>query len=135
MKLWTLLYAMIWLVFLDFILVLTPVGHRDFLVYGHAVLGGAVLVLAYANLTGIQRTGAPARLMRISRVILNFSVLQVILGVLLFLDLGIGFEILAGVSMRGLIDFVHVVIAFAVITQAASVATAYDMWEEKEFQP
>jgi len=27
----------------------------------------------------------------------------------------------------------HIVIALALLAQSASVATAYDMWEEKEF--
>ena len=32
-----------------------------------------------------------------------------------------------------MILFLHVVIGFAIITQAAAVAIAYDMWEDKEF--
>jgi hypothetical protein len=31
------------------------------------------------------------------------------------------------------INFLHVAVALAIITQAASSATAFDMWEEKEF--
>ncbi|MGQ0796413.1 MAG: hypothetical protein ACT4OI_00900 [Methanobacteriota archaeon] len=36
-------------------------------------------------------------------------------------------------TVWGLILFIHVVNAFAIITQAAAVAIAYDMWEDKEF--
>jgi hypothetical protein len=32
-----------------------------------------------------------------------------------------------------MILFLHVMIGFAIITQAAAVAIAYDMWEDKEF--
>jgi hypothetical protein len=35
--------------------------------------------------------------------------------------------------MVWIITFLHLVIALAIITQASSVATAYDMWEEKEY--
>jgi hypothetical protein len=31
------------------------------------------------------------------------------------------------------LKFFHVAIALAIITQASSSATSYDMWEEKEF--
>jgi len=31
------------------------------------------------------------------------------------------------------VTFLHLVTALAIITQASSVATAYDMWEEHEF--
>jgi hypothetical protein len=33
------------------------------------------------------------------------------------------------------ISLIHLVIALAIITQASSVATAFDMWEEHEFTP
>lgn len=131
MKLWNLLYLIVWLVFLDFVLVLTPVGDRNLLVWGHAILGVAVLALAYVNMTEIRKTKAPDRLKRISRVTLSFAAVQLVLGIFLFLSLVAGVE----VPLTRLIDIVHVVIALAIITQASSVATAYDMWEEKEFKP
>jgi hypothetical protein len=34
----------------------------------------------------------------------------------------------------GVVGFLHVATALAIITQASSSATAYDMWEEREFQ-
>ncbi len=130
MKLWTLLYVMIWIVFFDFLLALTPIGDRSLLLYGHAVLGALVLALAYVNLTEIRRTQAPDRLKRIARATLSLAAAQPILGILLFLPIPAN-----GISVRGIIEFIHVVVAFAIITQASSVATAYDMWEEKEFLP
>ncbi len=82
-------------------------------------------------MTEIRKTKAPDRLKRISRVTLSFAAVQLVLGIFLFLSLVAGVE----VPLTRLIDIVHVVIALAIITQASSVATAYDMWEEKEFEP
>ena len=41
---------------------------------------------------------------------------------------------LVGISFYGLVEFVHVVNAFAIVTQAAAVAIAFDMWEDREFE-
>jgi len=46
---------------------------------------------------------------------------------------GAGWPILFGLTVWNLIIFIHVVNAFAIITQMAAVAIAYDMWEDKEF--
>ncbi len=60
--------------------------------------------------------------------------LVAILGALLFFDVGKSLVIpLINVSIYGLILFLHVINSFAIITQAAAVAIAYDMWEDKEF--
>jgi len=37
------------------------------------------------------------------------------------------------IPLVSVITFFHIVVALAIITQAASVATAYDMWEEHEY--
>jgi hypothetical protein len=37
------------------------------------------------------------------------------------------------VPLVEVIIFIHIVIALAIITQASSVATAYDMWEDHEY--
>jgi hypothetical protein len=52
---------------------------------------------------------------------------------LLVFGIGRDWTILFGVTVWGLILFVHVVNAFAIITQAAAVAIAYDVWEDREF--
>lgn len=57
--------------------------------------------------------------------------LQAILGVTLYVGLTLGFGIPSTVIFG--ISLIHLVIALAIITQASSVATAYDMWEEHEF--
>ncbi len=75
----------------------------------------------------------PARVKRIARSTLQLSIAMVVLGLLLFFRVGAEWTILFGVTVGGLILFFHVFTAFAIITQAAAVAIAYDMWEDKEF--
>ncbi len=133
MKLWQALYAMIWIVFLEFLLVMTP-DHADWVTYIHVVAGLLIVALAYYNFDQLRKTAVPARVKRIAKSTLQLSVLMAILGVLLLPKVGETWVIpLINVSIYGLILLIHVVNAFAVITQAAAVAIAYDMWEDKEF--
>ncbi len=132
MKLWIALYAMIWIVFLEFLLAMTPNAPGG-LLYVHVVLGLGVVGLAYYNFSGVLRTAVPARVKRIAKSTLQLSIVMGVLGLLLFFDLGANLTILFGVTLWELILFFHVINAFAVITQAAAVAIAYDMWEDKEF--
>ncbi len=134
MKLWQVLYAMIWLVFLEFLLAMTPVGDRAVLGYAHIALGVVILGLAYVNFEGLRKTRVPGRVKRTAKATFQISIMMLITGVLLALRVGADLIIPAiSISVFGLILFVHVVNAFAVITQAAAVAIAYDMWEDKEF--
>ncbi len=133
MKLWMTLYTMIWIVFIEFLLAMTP-GSSWVLIYLHVVLGIAVMGLAFYNFSGIRRTRIAGRVKRIAQTSFNLSIVVVILGAPLFFDVGRAQVIpLINVSIYGLILFFHVVTSFAIITQAAAVAIAYDMWEEKEF--
>ncbi len=131
MKLWASLYAMIWIVFIEFLLVMTP-GGSTVLMYLHVALGIVIAGLAFYNFSGIRSTRVPGRVKRISQASFNLSVAVAILGVLLVLDVGRAI-LLINISIYGLILFLHVVIAFAIITQAAAIAIAYDMWEDHEF--
>lgn len=134
MKLWAALYAMIWIVFLEFLLAMTP-GGSSVLIYLHAVLGVAIMSIAFYNFAGIRKTRVPGRVKRISQASFNLSIVVIILGALLFFDAGkMRLVPLVDISVYGLILFFHVVIAFAIITQAAAVAIAYDMWEDREFE-
>jgi hypothetical protein len=127
------LYTMIWIVFIEFLLAMTP-GSSLVLMYLHVVLGIAIMGLAFYNFSGIRNTRVPGRVKRITQASFNLSVVVAVLGALLFLDTGKAWVIpLINISIYGLILFFHVVIAFAIITQAAAVAIAYDMWEDKEF--
>ncbi len=137
MKLWASLYAMIWVVLIEFLLAMT-LGASSVLIYLHVVLGVAIVGLAFYNFAGIRKTRVAGRVKRIARVSFNLSVVVVVLGFLLgFLLFFNARKMLAipliNVSVYGLILFFHTIIAFAIITQAAAVAIAYDMWEDKEF--
>ncbi len=133
MKLWAALYAMIWIVLIEFLIAMAP-GGSPVLIYLHVVLGAAIVGLAFYNFSGLRKTRVPGRVKRIAQVSFNISVLVAILGVLLFLDVGKSLFIpLINISIYGLILFLHVFNSFAIITQAAAVAIAYDMWEDNEF--
>lgn len=131
-KLWMALYGMIWIVFFEFLLAMTPDAPTA-LEYLHVALGFAIVGLAYYDFNGVRQTAVPARVKRIANSTLQLSVAMGVLGLLLFFNVGAGWTILFGVTVWGLILFFHVVTAFAIITQAAAVAIAYDMWEDKEF--
>ncbi len=132
-KLWMTLYAMIWITFIEFLLAMTP-GGSSVLIYLHVILGIAIVGLAFYNFSGIRNTRVPGRVKRISQANLNISITVAILGALIFLDVGsLWFIPVINVSIYGLILFFHVFSSFAIITQAAAVAIAHDMWEDKEF--
>ena len=133
MKLWASLYAMIWIVLIEFLLAMTP-GGSPVLIYLHIVLGVAIVGLAFYNFSGIRNTRIAGRVKRIAQASFNISVMVAILGVPLFFDVGRAWVIpLINVSIYGLILFFHVISAFAIITQAAAIAIAHDMWEDREF--
>ncbi len=133
MKLWASLYAMIWIVLIEFLLAMTP-GGSPVLTYLHIILGVVIIGLAFYNFSGIRNTRIAGRVKRIAQASFNISIMVAILGFLLFLGVGRALVIpLINVSIYGLILFFHVISAFAIITQAAAIAIAYDMWEEREF--
>ncbi len=123
---------MIWVVFLEFLLAMTP-NAPAVLEYVHVALGFVIVGLAYYDFNGVRQTAVPARVKRIAKSTLQLSVFMGILGILLFFNVGADWAILFGITVFGLFLFIHVVCAFAIITQAAAVAIAYDMWEDKEF--
>ncbi len=133
MKLWMTLYAMIWIVLIEFLLAMTP-GGSSVLIYLHIILGVAIVGLAFYNFSGIRNTRVAGRVKRISQASFNISIMVAILGALLFFDIGSLLVIpIINISVYGFILFFHVFSSFAIITQAAAVAIAYDMWEDKEF--
>ncbi len=132
MRLWIALYAMIWIVLVEFLLAMTP-NAPVLLQYLHLALGFGIIALAYYDFNGVRGTAVPGRVKRIARSTFQLSIAMGVLGLLLYFDVGLTLTILFGVTVRGLILFFHVFTAFAIITQAAAVAIAYDMWEDKEF--
>jgi hypothetical protein len=134
MKLWMALYTMVWISFIEFLIVMTTWG-SSVLISLHFVLGIAIIGLAFYNFSRIRRTRVMARVKRIVQASFNLSVTAGISGVLIFFDIGKTPVIpLINVSIFGLIFFFHVICAFAIITQSAAIAIAYDMWEDKEFE-
>jgi len=132
MKLWMSLYAIIWIVLIEFLLAMTPRA-PDALLCLHIVLGLGIIGLAYYNFDGVRKTAVPGRVKRVAKASFDLSIVMAILGLLLIFAIGRDWTILFGVTIWGLTLFIHVVNAFAIITQTAAVAIAYDMWEDKEF--
>ena len=139
MKLWQALFAMIWIAFMEFLIVMaTHVPPFDawktILVYLHAALGFGMIALAYNNLAGVRNTTIAGRVKRTAQSTFQLSILMAVLGVILLFPDYLQWVIpVLGFTLFYAILFVHVVNAFAIITQAAAVAIAYDMWEDKEF--
>ncbi len=138
MKLWQALFAMIWITFVEFLLVMaTHVppfdGWSTVLTYLHAALGFGIVALAYNNYTGVRQTTIAGRVKRTAQSTFQLSILMAVLGVILLFPDYLQWQIpVLTFTLFYAIVFVHVVNAFAIITQAAAVAIAYDMWEDKE---
>jgi hypothetical protein len=129
MGLWKQLYAMVWLAFLQIVITILP-RFSIYLVDLHVGLGLIILALAQYDSALIKKTDAPTRLKRIAKSTASLATIQIILGVILYADLRLS----VNVPLVSVISFVHLVIALGIITQASSVATAYDMWEEHEYK-
>ena len=119
---------MVWLAFLQIVIIVMP-RFTLYLVDVHAILGLAILGLAHYNNAKMKHTAAPNRLKRITKTTAILATFQIIFGIILYANLRMNLS----VPLAGVIIFIHIVLALAIITQAASVATAYDMWEEHEY--
>jgi hypothetical protein len=128
LTLWKSLYAMVWLAFLQIVIIVMP-RFTIYLVDVHVLLGLVILGLAHYNNAKMKHTEAPNRLKRITKSTAILATFQIILGIILYANLRMN----VSVPLVAVIVFVHIVIALAIITQAASVATAYDMWEDHEY--
>lgn len=128
MAIWKQLYAMVWLVFLQIVIILMP-RFTLYLVDAHVILGLAILALAHYNNAQMKHTEAPNRLKRITKSTAILATFQIILGIILYANLRMN----VNVPLIEVIVVIHLVTALAIITQAASVATAYDMWENHEY--
>lgn len=125
---WKSLYALVWLAFLQIVVILIP-RFTIRLVDLHVLLGFIILGLAHYNNVLLKKSDAPNRLKRIVKATAVLATVQPLLGIALFLNLRLGI----GFPFVEVVNFIHIVIALAIITQASSVATAYDMWKEHEF--
>lgn len=134
MRLWSALYAAIWVVFFEFLFGLWPAPPAP-VPYLHLVLGLGIVLIAYYCYAGLRRTRVPGRVKRVARASFGLSILVAILGFLLWFNVGTDWVIpLVNLSIYRGILFLHVANAIAVITQLAAVAIAYDMWEDHEFE-
>jgi cytochrome b561 len=125
------MYAIIWVAFIQILIVLFPVI-ETFPTYDlHLVVGVVVLGLAYLIFVRVKATSCPDRIKRITKATFGFAIFQVFLGVALYGALSANVD---GILID-FINFLHAAVALTIITQAASSATAFDMWEEKEFMP
>lgn len=131
MKTWAMMYLLIWVMFLDMLIVLFPVlSYLDNLDL-HMAVGIAVLALAFLVFRDIRRSACPERIKRIIKSTLQLSVFDGLLGLVLYL----GAQSVFTVPVHEFFVFLHFGVAIAIITQASASAAAYDMWEEREFAP
>ena len=130
MKVWQLMYAIVWAAFLQILYILfSPLS--DTVNEGfHVVVGLAIFLIALQVSRQVAESACPDRIKRITRTTRSLAILQGVLGVLL----AAGNALSLGSQFGTFIAFLHVANALAMITQASSSATAFDMWEEKEFQ-
>ena len=88
------LYVAIWVVFLEFLLAMTPLG-PPYRGYAHAMLGVGIVGLAYYDFDQLRRTTSPGRLKRIAAATWYLSLLT---AGLLFFDVGSRWTVTAGVT-------------------------------------
>jgi hypothetical protein len=122
------MYAIIWAAFFEILIALFPPIGASIALGLHAVVGVIVLALAYMVYVRVRVTSCPDRIKRITKATFAFAVLQLFLGAALYEAQRVNSGLLTD-----FINFLHVAVALAIITQASSSATAFDMWEEKEF--
>jgi hypothetical protein len=129
MMLWKSLYNTVWLAFFSCVLIPRWIPHFIGLPV-HILLGLAMLLVTQSNRKKLAAAPVPDRLKRISTATAGFAVFQLIGG----LALGAVLHFVPNLTMVcSAIKGIHIVCALAILAQASSVATAYDMWEEKEF--
>lgn len=129
MELWRRLYNTVWLAF--FCCVLIPRWMNVYVGLSiHIFLGLLLLFVTAGNAKRLRALAVPDRLKRVSKVTAGFAVFQLLIGAAL------GGLMHLAPDMHFLLKtltIVHVVGALAILSQASSIATGYDMWEEKEF--
>jgi len=130
MKSWQAMYLIIWVAFLQILFILFSPLNYDVNLAVHAVVAIAVLGLAFYIYRSVRSTSCPDRIKRITRTTWYLAIFQGVLGI----ALALGIMLSWGSIYASVVSFLHAVNALAIITQASSSATAFDMWEEKEFQ-
>jgi hypothetical protein len=133
MKLWSTLYAVIWLVFFEFLFGMWP-DPPAVVPYLHLVLGFGIVLVTYYGFDQLRRTRVPGRVKRVAKASRDLSIVTAVFGLLLWFDFGSAWTIpVTNLSVFRFVLLLHVVLAIAIITQLAAAAIAYDMWEDREF--
>jgi len=129
MQLWNRLYNTIWLAFFSCVLLPNWMGIKVGIPV-HVVFGVLLLIVTQSNARKLAALPVPNRLKRISKAAAGFAIFQFVCGLALggVMHLASGLHVVAMI-LRG----IHIVSALAVLSQSSSLATGYDMWEEKEF--
>jgi hypothetical protein len=129
MQLWNKLYNTVWLAFFSCVLLPRWMSPKAGLSV-HVLLGVLMLIVTQTNARRLASMPVPDRLKRVSKVAAGIAIFQLICGLALgaVMHLAPNLAIVASI-LRG----VHVVCALAILSQSSSIATGYDMWEEKEF--
>ncbi len=127
MKLWKRLYGTVWLAFFSCVIIPRWTDSKIGL-WAHVVLGLALLVITQVNARSLRALPVPRRLKRIGITTSVFAMFQIICGLVF------GKVMILAPAAVPAFRIAHVVCALAILAQASSLATAYDMWEEKEFQ-
>jgi hypothetical protein len=131
MPLWKKLYNTFWLAFFCCVLIPRWITPKIGLPL-HVLLGLAMLIMTQGNRKQLAALAVPDRLKRISVATAGFVIFQIING----LALGAVLHSAPQLSMvLSAIKGIHIVCALTILAQSSSVATGYDMWEEKEFGP
>ena len=133
MKVWASLYGMVWLVVLELLVAIDP-RPPSWVLYVHIALGIGIIALAGYNFVRVRATTAPGRVKRTVRATFGLAILMAFLGILLWANIGNGGFTLLGYNFWDAVHVFHVLNALAILAQAAATATAFDMWEEKEFE-
>lgn len=136
MKTWSVMYGLIWAAFAQIFLIiflLSVVGSSgtlyDATIGVHIIVGIIVIGLAGYSFNLVKRTGCPDRIKRISKTTAILAGFQAVLGLILY---GL-IRLNVSMTIQDVVLLLHIVTALAIISQASSSATAYDMWEEREF--
>jgi hypothetical protein len=131
MELWRKLYNTVWLAFFSCVLIPRWMGpYAGFPI--HSSLGLLMAVVALSNASRLGALAVPGRLKRVSKVMAGLSCLQLIIGMAMG---GVAHLAPHLPYVPRVLYGIHIVCALAILSQASSVATGYDMWEEKEFAP
>jgi hypothetical protein len=129
MKTWAAMYLTIWIAFFEILTVLFLGTTKLIGTSVHVMLGVILLVITFYVYRQVRKTPCPGRIKLITRTTFFLAIFQAALGI----SLSVGVWLSWGNTFADVLGFFHVGVALAIITQASSSATAFDMWEEKEF--